>query len=274
MSSPFWLRVIELTVGDKQWIKDNSGGLEIKFDTTSKAKTESDGADVDLNTVSIYNLSADSRNAIKKGDKVILNAGYKGNVGNLIIGRVESIEVEREGLDIVTRLSITDGGLEWKQAAITKTYQPGSKADYIMRDIANTMGYEVSMIKPNVNIEYKLGKSVSGKCGNILKQLVKDTDSKMYINKNRLYIMPKKDGIKNGFLLNSQHGLLESPKRQETSTDDNKSKISFSVRSKLNHELTVNSFIIVESITLNGRVRIEEVKHSSEFETELTVVEV
>ena len=76
----FWIRDIEVLAGGKRFESLGENGLTISFDINF-----SDGKEPDVSEVTIYNLSDDSINQIKKDGYCIVNAGYKklGNKGNI-----------------------------------------------------------------------------------------------------------------------------------------------------------------------------------------------
>lgn len=256
----FWIREVNLKAGDKEFTGDK---FDIDFRVPFSTKEEPD-----ISEVKIYNLSQNSIQSIGAKAYAILNAGYKGDVGNILSGKIENISTVWEGVDKVTVLKVSDGGFEWRNATVNKTYQAGTKASYIMADLASILGLEVGEISPKKDITYKLGKSISGHVETALKRLVKDTESKMYISKGRLYIRDKNKGTETGFLLNSDTGLIDSPEEEK----DGQKVIKYRVQSLLNHKISTDSLIQIESKTINGIYRVESGVHTGDFITEMIVV--
>lgn len=264
-----WIRDIEVNAGGKQFNNSEKDGLYIDFDIPFSSKKEPD-----ISEVNIYNLSDSTIASIESEGYVLVNAGYKNlnNKGNILTGKLEDVITTREGLDKVTKMLISDGGKEWRNATVNKTYAENTKASYIMRELANLLGHEVADISPKKDIEYKLGKTITGKVGTALKQLVKDTESKMFVNKNRIYIREESKGTETGFILNSETGLVGTPERI-TEDEDGKEVIKYKVTMLLNPLVSTDSLIEVESKTLNGRFRVLEGIHTKDFNTEVIVKE-
>lgn len=262
-----WLRQIELMAGSKSF---NGDDFRIEFDvpfSTSK--------DPDIAEVSIYNLSKESISAIESKAYTILNVGYKGDIGNILSGKVESISTKWDKVDKITTIKVSDGGFEWRNTRIQKTYAKGSTAKYIMQDLSGLLGLEVAEVSPKNDITYQLGRTISGDVEKALKGLVADTDSKMYINKGKLYIRDKNKGTSIGFLLNSDTGLLGSPEKVEEENAKKKKVTKYNVKCLLNHKITTDSIIQIESRTVSGNYRVESGSHicnGSEFITEMVVV--
>ena len=262
----FWNRKIELIIAGKKYIYDEQDrkSIHIDFDvpfTTSK--------DPDVADIRIYNLSDISVGAIIKDAEVVLNAGYGNNIGNIFTGKVSSIRTDWEGPTKVTTVLAVDKAENKRR--INKTYVAGTKASFIMRELANLLGVKVVEIKPVNDITYKKGKVISGDAYTELSKLAKETKSKMYINKGQLYIRADNKGTETGFVLNRNTGLIGSPQRIEEEDENGKKIVKYQVNCLLNHNITKDSMIRIESKALNLQTRVLEGKHTSDFESELIV---
>lgn len=266
-----FLRRIELTIGDKSIKNYGDNALNCGFEVSFSAKT----SEPDLSKVTIYNLSEDTINNIKKNDIVLINAGYEGDIGNILNGTVQKTETEWQNVDKITTIFVTDGGKNWKNSTTNKTYQNGTKASYIIRDLANIMGYEVGEIAPVQDIIYQLGKSVSGPTRNSLQTIVKDTKSKLFIDGNKLYVRAINKSTPNGYLVNSDTGMIGSPEKVEEEKDE-KVTIKYKVKCLLNYHIRKDNLIRVESRTINGNFRVESGTHTGsdegDFITEMVLL--
>lgn len=266
-----WMRQIELTAGDKTFKNEGpDGGFRIEFRVPF-----STSEDPDISEIKIYNLSKRSISAIEGKAYTILNAGYKGDIGNILSGKVEEVSSKWDKVDKITTISVSDGGFEWRNTRIQKTYAPGSTAKYIMQDLSGMLGLEVVEISPKEDKIYQLGRTISGNVETALKQLVKDTQSKMYINKGKLYIRDKDKGTVTGFVLNSSTGLIGSPEKVEEENSKGQKVVKYNVKCLLNHKISTDSIIKIESKTVNGTYRVESGSHycnDSDFITEMITV--
>lgn len=264
----FWIREANLKAGGKEFTLDD---FDMKFRVPFSTKSEPD-----ISEITLYNLTQNTISGIEAKAYIILNAGYRGDVGNILSGKLESISSEWQGVDKVTTLTVSDGGFEWRNTYVQKAYQAGSTAKYIMQDLAGMLGLEVAEIEPKKDITYQLGKSISGKVEEALKRLVKDTESKMYISKGRVYIRDRNKGTVTGFLLDSDHGLIGSPEKVEEEDDKGKKVIKYKVKSLLNYKLGVDSLIQIKSKTINGNFRVESGEHlggnEGDYYTDMLVV--
>lgn len=280
----FWIRQIEVLAGQKKFTNIGENALEIEFDVSFNDKKEPD-----VSTVTIYNLSDNTINDIKKDGYLFLNVGYKdeGNIANILTGEIEDIETTWSGLDKVTKITVSDGAKKWRKAELNKTYKEGTKASQVMQDLANVMGYEVVEINPKNDIVYKLGKTIRGSASKSLAQLVDDSESKMFINKNRLVIRDQKKGYQTGFVLNADTGLIGLPTLNKDESGDKtddvakekdkkknkETKKTWKVTCLLNPKIETDSVIKIECKALNGIFRVISGKHTKDFDTELEVEE-
>ena len=106
----------------------------------------------------------------------------------------------------------------------------------------------------------------------VMRQIVGETGSKFHISQGKILIRPWEAGTQTGFLLNADTGLIESP--QPFEEESNGKKISgFHVRMLLNHRITVDSILQIQSKTANETFRVRKGSHSgADFITEVEVV--
>jgi len=260
----FWKQKVELIAGGKKYTNDD---FEIDFTVEF-----GDSDDPDISEVIIYNLSNQTISEIKSKAGVILNAGYDGDVGNILTGKIEKQETVWEGVDKATRLYVGDGSIEWGVKKANKTYQAGSTSKYIINDLAKQLGLEIGEIKLVKNVTYKKGRTITTQLQQALRSIVKDTGSRMFIDKGKLYVRPPSKGTVTGFLLSADTGLIESP--QVTEEEDKKGKkiIKYNIRCLLNHRITTDSIIQVKSKTINGNYKVKKGKYYGDFTMEFEAI--
>lgn len=110
-------------------------------------------------TIDIYNLSQETRNAIKSGLSVNVYAGYEGQEKELVYrgGVIYSIS-DRQGADVVTKVSCSTamGGLLLSNTS--KTYTYGVPLDQAVIELANQI-QGITVDPKNVQISGKIGYS-------------------------------------------------------------------------------------------------------------------
>jgi len=117
--------------------------LKIEFDVTKSISSTQNEA-----TITVYNLSESSRNAMgKELDEVTLEAGYwppggSDNTGIIFKGNIRDVEHTRDGPTIVTKLTTGDGDKGVRNATISKSYKAGTKVETVMDDVQKELEKE------------------------------------------------------------------------------------------------------------------------------------
>lgn len=249
----------EVLVAGKKFIKDD---FEIDF-----LVNFDDDPEPNISHVMIYNLSDTTIALLKKGENIILNAGYEGDVGTILLGTIDKQETTWEGIDKVTKLTVGEGSDQWLNAYVNKSYAPGTSSQAILTDLAGMFGMELGELRLVNDITYARGRSVSGMLQSVIRQVVAETNSKFHISQGKILIRPWEAGTQTGFLLNADTGLIESPQPFEE-----EGKAGYRVRMLLNHRITVDSILQIQSKTANGTFRVRKGSHSGDFITEAEVV--
>ncbi|WP_425447727.1 phage protein [Dethiothermospora halolimnae] len=254
-----WKQKVEL-IAAGQSFSNNDFEIDFKVDFDTDPEPN-------VSEIKIYNLSNSTISNIKKEGNVILNAGYKGDIGTILLGTIEEIKGKWNGVDKETKLMVGEGSKQWYKTYIEKSYMPGITSQAVINDLANTFGLELGDLQLENNVTYSRGITVSGMLQNALRQVVKDTGSKFYISNGKIYIRPKKKGTFTGFLLNSDTGLVDTPQKIEQ-----EGKEGYKVKMLLNHKINVDSILQIESRTANGNFRVVKGTHKGDFITEVEVV--
>lgn len=279
--SAFWIRSADIQIGNQRYSMDS--GLYFSFNVPFE-----DSEELESVTFSVYNLSADTRNNIKKGDPVILNAGYEGDVGCLFVGVVNDASSTKNNTEWVTEITATAALKEWLETYINKTYMAGIDAESIGRDLLNIFGVEVGKMELVKNVVYPRGKVCSGKVKDILQRVfVEDCGSRMLIRNYQIIINDPNDPINVGLLLSPETGLLEDSGESDatiiaTAADEGKSQETKDEQGKtihlkclLNHRIGAGDLITVQSTKRSGTYQVVSGEHSGtpdgDWYTELEV---
>ena len=160
----FWKRAATLQIGSNRYDMAN---LFFTFEVPFEDSEELGSA-----TIKAYNLSPATRSGIKKGQVVILNAGYEGDVGTIFTGKVSRMSSKKEGTEWITTITASEALEEWLSSEVNKTYAAGSKASTIVNDLLNIFGLEVGTMELAVDKEYPRGKVCKGKVKNLVTEIV------------------------------------------------------------------------------------------------------
>lgn len=265
-------RVVELYVNKKMFSGDD---FTIYFEVHYDILTTDNIA-----KIKIYNLSDSTIHNFGSNPYIILNAGYRGDVGAIFLGLAKSITTTWSGVDKITEFEVSDGADAYYSQPIKKTYAKGATAQSIIADISSFTGIKLGEIKLPKNYVYKSGKAIKGKLTSIISGIAKDCGAKAYVRNGQLFIRPATDGKVIGFQLDASHGLVGTPTPVDKELDlgdKKKTKLKvrgFKVVSLLNHRITTDAVIKLVSSTASGNYRVNNGRHfctDNDFYTEMEV---
>lgn len=262
----FWLREASLQIAGKKYSMDDFYfEFEVPFEDSDTLQQA---------TFSIYNLAESTWKAIKRGDAVILNAGYEGDVGAIFVGQVSACNTKRRTVDTITTISATAAMKEWLNSKVSKTYKEGSTAKDIVTDLLNLMGLEIGEFSLAVEKVYDRGLVCNGKVKDILQRVVvSDCKSRFLIRTESVVISDPSKGMSNGVELTPENGLLLSESDMDETvlavgSDTQKSSSSKSEDGKyvtremlLNYHVGPAEQVQVKDKKLNGKYIVVKGKH-------------
>ena len=150
------------------------------FGRVVKIHIEDDDEKPNETTVSIFNLSASSINRIKKGGSITVQAGYKSDYGILAKGKISRVSTVKDGVNRITTIYMLEGqDYSGKKTKEKITFKAGTKADVIIKRLANVLGFKLMELKLPKNVVYKKGYTVTGNIENNLLEVVKDCGASM-----------------------------------------------------------------------------------------------
>lgn len=269
-------RNIELIAGSKTFSNDD---FTIHFEVTFDDEDEAN-----ISEFKIYNLKDSTINEVKQGAPVALNAGYENDVGAIFLGEVKRKSAEWDRVDKILTMDVLDGSEKWLNTPIQKTYKAGITAKQILNDITSMAGLDIGAFNLPTNKVYPGGRSINDKLSNAIAAIAKDCGAKTHVNRGKIFIRPKGEGDTIGFVLDAEHGLISSPtpvtKEVDTGKKDAEGKEikktvnGWNIVSLLNHRITTDTLIEIQSKTANGVFRVESGKHFHDGEDFYTEVEV
>lgn len=261
----FWIREATLQIGaNKYTLEELTFSFEIPFEDSEELTTA---------TITATNLSENTRNNIKKGDAVIVNAGYDGDVGCLFVGQIAGLSHKYSTPDWTTKITATVALEEWLTSQVNKTYKQSIDAEAMLTDLLNIFGLEVGAFELTTNKTYPRGRVCRGKLKDVLKEIVvSDCKSRLLIRPTGQLIINKTDsGVNMGYLLSPETGLLRSTDENEvipietdlttqTATAD-KEENTKTRSSLLNYHIGPADVVKLQSCDLNGDFMVVRGRH-------------
>lgn len=263
----YWMRSATLQIGSKRYDMDDLYfEFEVPFEDSDTLPTA---------TFKAYNLAESTRKGIKRGDVIILNAGYEGDVGSIFVGQVSACNHKHQNTEWITEISATAAMDQWLSAKVAKTYAKGSTAQEIVPDLLNLFGVEIGEFSLAVNKVYDRGLVCNGKVKDLLSRIVvSDCKSRFLIRSGAVYINDPTRGVQNDLVLTPQSGLLISGKETEETVvavgiDSQKSASAKSEEGNyvtreclLNYHIGPAEQVQVQSKSLNGTFIVASGKHT------------
>lgn len=281
-------RVYRLLVGKK----GQKQGLEItdlriQFDIEKTAKKNPN-----KNSIKIWNLQKSTREELEKPDtRCVLYAGYAEQQGPLLIfnGNVTFAWTQFEPPDIITELEIGDGAQEIRDTTISVGYGKGIKSKQVLEDVAKKM--EMPLMIPSNVLErvWNNGLSFYGPAHGLLDKVTKGTGLEWSVQNGNVQVIEK--GMvttRTGIVISADSGMIKAPERERHDSNETSKKKSkkepekqidgWKVECLLMPTLNPGDRVKLESRSVNGVFRIQELKHTGDshdgdWQTELKLVD-
>lgn len=232
-------RVYDLTIlpvdTDRRVIKD----LRITFEITKSILSFPN-----LCKLIIYNANDDTLSALQnKFTKIVLNAGYRGDVRLLFKGEVRNVYQTKIGTDRIVTIFAGDGERDWQNAAFNKTFTSSiSIKDAISEVLKTFKEVTIGVVNGLPEIADKLrGQTLSGSSKDILNGFADEYGFNWNIQNGEVIITPIEEALQTdeAVVITAATGMIGSPIITEIGAD---------VVSLLNPRLLPNRAFKIESV--------------------------
>ena len=236
-------------------------GLRFSFNIVKTSE-----ANPNIGNVTIFNLSAESRSLLEEPDaQVLIRAGYSGFGVNpvspvavqgndlseiLYVGdvRLNGIRTERRGPDIASILECSTGLIAMREAKINKSFGPGTTALQVIKELASTLGLNISQLQTEGTDVFLGGISLSGASKDILTNILKKLGVQWSIQDDELHIVSKDLATNEPVVfLSPETGLIGIPTKRTNG--------GYMFKSLLNPKIRPGRPLSVESKTVSGLFR-------------------
>lgn len=213
--------------------------LNLEFDITKTITKDPNPAVFALN-----NLSQSTRNLItdKKYDRIMFNAGYGTDLKTLFVGYISEVENKKEGTEIITIMTCSDGQKDYREARVAVTVAKGATDKEIIKQVTGAMP-NTDKGQQSFTKERKLprGKTLVGNARDVLSGIAKNQDADWSIQDGKLVMLPKTSAFANneGFLISEDTGMIGSPQKVSDGLE---------VRCYLNNMMRIGQLCRVESM--------------------------
>ena len=233
-------------------------------------------------TLTLFNLSKTSIERLKKGNVIEFGFGYDSEIVGFFYGTVDSYTVENG----ITK-TITIKAYEYSKSVfkkISRSYLKGTKASYVINDIADQCRFNLKRLELKKDTVYKGGYNIYDLPLIALKKIATSCGSKFKVDGDNVYIFSKNDGMNQGIEFNFDSGLLTDVNTIQSSVatdieedDDTESRKEGYAKSSANYNVTtlanpnVKKFDLIK--VLGTIYRVDSIK-INDWKTEMEVKEV
>ncbi len=232
-------------------IGDSEPALHVSF-SIEKSNAET----ANTAKVQIWNLSNANLSILEGKDCIVeLKAGYGNSMALILAGNITFAVTTQDGADRMTELEVVDGRVALRDTNVSISFNGAVDCKEVYQRFANQMGISVRFAKDLSFVRLPNGFSFVGKAAAGLKKLANCCGHSWSIQNQVLQITwPGRAISTQGYLLNSDTGLIGSPKRITISTggDNNDSMTGWEIQYLLNGAIGVNDIVKIESRTANG----------------------
>lgn len=254
---------------------------DISFDISKTKKSSTNKSYIEVRNMSTSTVEYLSN---QQGQKpaVILKAGFGGKNKEIFRGQLESYADRKEGQNRITKLLLTDGAENAREANSIRTYRKGTPVSTIVSQLLSDMGVPKAgggvLLDPD-NVVTKKAFYVSGRTGDNLDKIASSTLGALAdwtITDMHSYWIPEGEtvGIESVVPLSEDSGLIGSPvikddssgKPTYTSSDTTKNLRSIKFKTLLNGALVPLGGVTLDSDKFKGTFKIVDVKHVGKLE--------
>lgn len=250
-------RSYELTIISPEGLSRVITGLRIQFEITKSILSYPN-----LCKLTIFNANQDTLSILqRKYTKVILNAGYKGDIGLLFKGQVRNVFQGRQGTEKSLVVYAGDGERDWQNAQFNKTFTESVTIKAAIEEVLKSFGEVTNGVIEGIpNVADKIrGQTLSGSSKDILDKFADEYGFNWSIQNEEVVIVPDESPIQGdqAVFVSAATGMLNSPTITEIGAD---------VKTLLNHRMLPNRSFQIDSVNADtqiGNLFFRDVKKTS-----------
>lgn len=235
-----------------------------------------DDAEANEAEIIIYNLTKNTREKLKKDEKITIEAGYGKDTGLIFSGYITKRKTKHDGVDIVTTIYAIDSRALKDRKIKSKSYKKGVKASTILKDLIAMIKMPVGAFHIKRDYSYKDSVTVEGELMESVKKYAQVCGVSTYVNKGKIYVRSLKEGDNIKFTVQPSTGLLSVEEfEEEVTAEKYKDKIKgYKLSMLLQHRITTASIIKLHSQDVKGTFRVRSGEHTFDGTDMLTEIEV
>lgn len=211
-------------------------------------------------TIALYNISPASIGVLNTEKAVInLRAGFDALDGQIFSGSVAvgGVVTERKGATLVTTITGGEGELELQLTYVVKSYTRGITNITIFKELADDLGVSIRDENLIETLTYSGGWVHEGQAKGALDSLAEDIGARWSIQAGQLLVLrDDQNTAETAYVISPESGMVGIPKQV---------KGGIEIQSLLLAPLRPGNLIIVQSESVNGTYRLDEVQHKGDY---------
>jgi hypothetical protein len=221
----------------------------------------------------VYNLSDNTIKQLKKGAKITIESGYKGDVGVLFEGYISKIKTEHDEVEKITTIYAMDDIKDHTIESIS--FAANTKASYILETLISKTGIPIAVLSIRRDHTYKDSQTVDGDLMENIRKYAEVCGISVYVSKGKIYARHIKEGDNLNFNVCVETGMIGSPSSYEeeiTAEDYTETVNGYEVEMLLQHRMSAGAIIKLTSKTASGTYRVCSGEHRFSPDEAVTVI--
>lgn len=213
-------------------------------------------------TITIYNLSNNTINNLKKGNTLTITAGYGTDTGIVLTGNISFVETKHDGVDKITTVYVLD---DTPGDIIEETFEAGTAASYILKNLLDRLSLNIAVFEIQRDHIYDGSVAVKGDITDAIKTYADICGVSVYINKQQIYCRPIWQGDNIHFTVCSDTGMIGSPEpfEEEATNEEYQDNVTgYNINMLFQHRMTTAAITNVTSKDYQGSYRVCSGKHT------------
>lgn len=249
--------------GSKAIIKSGNVTLnsdEIDFEFTVPFDDDLEANQVDI---TVYNLSDNTINNLKRAAEITIEAGYKDDTGVIFVGFIDNVKTGYDDVDKVT--TIICWNCAGTETVENITYSENTKASTILKDLISKLKMPIAVFNVRRDWTYTDAVTVDGCLREEIKKYAEVCGISVYANNGSIYARYIKDGDNTNFTVNEDTGLIGSPEHytEEINAEDYVDEIDgYKCEMLLQHRITTAAIVNLKSRGVQGTFRVRKGEHT------------
>ena len=205
----------------------------------------------------VYNLSDNTINQLKKGAALTCTAGYTGDTGVMFSGFITKVKTVYEGADKVTTIYAMDDIKDHTLKSLS--FSKGTKASKILRTLIEKTGIPIAVFNVRRDYTYKDSQTVDGDLMDNIGKYADVCGVSVYVSKGKVYARYIKEGDNLDFTVSSETGMIGSPSHytEEIMAEDFTEVVDgYEVEMLLQHRMCAGAIVNLKSKAASGTYRV------------------